>query len=432
MDPISGYPYQELQFTKKGKVFKQTEIDDLKQMIADHKLTDLLVISHGWLTDIGGARGFYTKLAASLRMQQDSRSDFGDRKIGILGILWPSLKWAEAEELAGGAATVGDEDAALEQMLDDLKGFFDDDDADEVLAEAKALLPGLGHDKNKQAEFVDKIRSLLSAEAGHDEDLDEALFTDFANAPGEEVLDKLSEEDDIEDLFEEEGEEGEHGGATGLFSGIRSGVRSLLNVTTFYQMKKRSGVVGTDGLNPVLKDLAALSDAPRLHLIGHSFGGRLVTATANGSGGQTDLKVDSLCLLQAAFSHNGFATDFKGTKDGLFVPVVTGDRIKGCTFVTHSKKDNALKLPYAVASRLAGQNAAGVGSVNDPFGAIGSNGAQHVEVDDNTSVLLEPGKPYTFTPGKLCNLKGDEHISSHGDVKNPAVANAILWAVSIT
>lgn len=38
--------------------------------------------------------------------------------------------------------------------------------------------------------------------------------------------------------------------------------------------------MGSIGLNPLLRALAKEHSALRIHLVGHSFGGRLVTATA--------------------------------------------------------------------------------------------------------------------------------------------------------
>ena len=72
-------------------------------------------------------------------------------------------------------------------------------------------------------------------------------------------------------------------------------------------MKARAGAVGKNGMAPLVDRLA--SQVERIHLIGHSFGGRVVTATAASS--KTD-KIRSMTLLQAAFSHNGLSKTAKG------------------------------------------------------------------------------------------------------------------------
>jgi len=53
---------------------------------------------------------------------------------------------------------------------------------------------------------------------------------------------------------------------------------NLLNLTTYFKRKIRAGPVGSKGVAPLIDRLAA--QVQRVHLIGHSFGGRLVTAAA--------------------------------------------------------------------------------------------------------------------------------------------------------
>jgi hypothetical protein len=47
----------------------------------------------------------------------------------------------------------------------------------------------------------------------------------------------------------------------------------------------------------------------RIHLVGHSFGGRVVTAAVAAS---TTGKLQTMTLRQTAFSHNGFARSMNG------------------------------------------------------------------------------------------------------------------------
>ena len=74
------------------------------------------------------------------------------------------------------------------------------------------------------------------------------------------------------------------GGAAGIgsfLSGAQAGALQLANYATYYLMKGRSGTVGAQGLCPVLRRVRERRPAIKLHLVGHSFGGRLVaSATA--------------------------------------------------------------------------------------------------------------------------------------------------------
>ena len=59
------------------------------------------------------------------------------------------------------------------------------------------------------------------------------------------------------------------------FRGILHGAKEALRQATYWQMKNRAGVVGQRGLGPLLGRLDATR--VRVHLVGHSFGARLVS-----------------------------------------------------------------------------------------------------------------------------------------------------------
>jgi hypothetical protein len=169
------------------------------------------------------------------------------------------------------------------------------------------------------------------------------------------------------------------GGAAGLgdlFSGIKAGATRFLNYLTYYEMKARAGTAGK-GVAQLLDRVA--SAVQRVYLIGHSFGGRLVSAAAMAS---TTPKIQSMTLLQAAFSHNGFSANFDDSEPahpGFFREVVIRGRVKGPILVTHTPNDTAVGILYPFASRLSGTVASAFGDQNDKFGGIGRNGAQSME-----------------------------------------------------
>ena len=167
----------------------------------------------------------------------------------------------------------------------------------------------------------------------------------------------------------------------------------------------------------------------RLHLVGHSFGGRVVTAATDAVGGAN--KIDSLTLLQAAFSHNGLATKFDGKSDGFFRKVVTGKKVRGPILVTCTKNDTAVGIAYPLASRLAGQDSAGLGDENDPYGGIGRNGAVKTPEAIKGS-LLEANGAYAFNAGTIYNLNADAFIGDHSDICRPQVAWALASSIAKT
>ena len=136
-----------------------------------------------------------------------------------------------------------------------------------------------------------------------------------------------------------------------------------------------------------------------------------------------------MTLLQAAFSHYGFAEGYDGDKDGFFRRMVTDNMVRGPVIITHSRHDIAVGFAYALASRLAHQVAAGLGDANDLYGGIGRNGAQKTP-EAVTGQLQQAGTDYDFTSPSVVNLNADDIITGHSDIRSEPVAFAVLSAVA--
>lgn len=442
--PDFPFPYFEVQFNKQGTAADDNEINNALSLIAKGEFSDLFVVSHGWNNDMADARNLYKNLFNSVKQVLDAGNvpKLGERKFAVLGILWPSKKFAEDELIPSGAAGINSAVTVtfIQNQLDNLKGVFDKPDADATLEKAKLLVPKLESGSNAQREFADLIRSLPQRGAEHVDDATDRFF----NLDGADVMKRLSKPafappssaksvSAAASMGSPAGAlHGATGGAAGLgsfFSGIKSAARNLLNFTTYYQMKERAGLVGQLGVNQLIRKIQAQSGGLKLHLIGHSFGGRLVTAAAFGSENQPAIKVNSMILLQAAFSHHGFAQKFDGSHDGFFRKVVAEKRVTGPIVITCTQNDKAVGIAYPLASLISGQNASALGDKNDPFGGIGRNGAQKTpEASDGT--LLKIGGAYQFALGKLHNLNADAIIKNHSDICHGEVAYAILNAVA--
>jgi hypothetical protein len=177
---------------------------------------------------------------------------------------------------------------------------------------------------------------------------------------------------------------------------------------------------------PLVDRINAADPARRIHLAGHSFGARVVSAAAT----NVTTPIESLTLLQGAFSHYGFTHDYAGTgRDGAFRGAIANGRIHGPVVITHTHNDRAVRVAYAIASRLAGQAGAGLGDRGDLYGGIGANGSLGTGAVEST--LGPAGTPYDFAPGSIHNLRADATISGHSDVTNPAVANALAHATGL-
>jgi len=437
MSEISKFPYFEVEFTKDGTIHDQSELEQAADGLSKSKVTDLFVFSHGWNNDMDQARELYRDFFASMRAVMDKKEQqMAGRKFGVLAVLWPSKKFADEDLIPSGAASTGDviDEQKVTERIDHLKDALDTKTAEKKLEQAKDLVADLENDPAVQDAFVDKIRSLLPKPKK-----DEEVANEFFTLSGQEIFKRLEAPPGFDSVPEVGGgaaamESWSDGGAASFgdfFGGIRAAAWRLLNYTTYYVMKERAGTVGRDGVSKAIPQIIARLPNLKVHLIGHSFGGRVVTAAADALGNKESTKPASMSLLQAAFSHNGFANKFDGTRDGFFRAVVTGKKVKGPIIITYTRNDRAVGFAYPIASKLSGIDAAAIGDENDRFGGLGRNGALVKLTPEATAgeLLALPGA-YSFTSGKLFNLEASTFISDHGGVTGKEVANAVFCAAT--
>jgi hypothetical protein len=448
MNDIKGIPYVQVRFDANGKRLNEPTIPA--------GTTDLIVVSHGWNNSEQAAQELYTKLFGNFADLTKGDPALAQRKVAILGVIWPAKKFDElmthiqgSGKATGGAKSLdaGSKDAAQQAMREAIEraaGLFDQPGDEGRLAKLRsleALVPKLEDDPAAQEQFVKTLREVIdrgaaSAEQAHRDDGSDVLLagqpkvifqnaTNAAPASGSggstaESPPKTAPGAGPADAA------GRAAGFGSFFSKAANAVTNLLNLTTYFEMKQRAGTVGKNGVAPLIDALSG--QVQRIHLVGHSFGGRVVTAAAASS---TTSKLHSMSLLQAAFSHNGFSKK----RGGFFRSVVDKKRIAGPILVTHTKNDRAVGLAYPAASRISGDAASGFGDADDKFGGIGSNGAQQMgdgEVSASAAELLDVRKAYTFQAGRIHNLKSDAFIvdpkggDAHGFVFVPQVA----WAIS--
>jgi hypothetical protein len=417
-------PYAAVEFTKDGHVADSSQVADALAMLDRVQATDVLVIAHGWNNDIGAAERLYTQLSDNLADRIPAGSP---ARPAVIGILWPSVRWADEDQIAGGGVALGDD---LTTLTSAIAASVDDP----ALAERLTELAGRLDTPQGRAEFLDATRDLLpppvdSSDADEDP-TPAALRTGEAEGVFDAVRVAVSDTgDDLLDTANAAG--GAPGVAPDLLGDSTSGAglfgqswtalgRQVLNTVTYYTMKARAGDVGANGVAPLVDQINAAAPDRRIHLAGHSFGARVVSAAAT----NITSPIESLTLLQGAFSHYGFTADYASSgKDGAFRGALVNGRIHGPIVITHTHNDKAVRVAYATASRLAGQAGASFGDRNDLYGGIGANGSQGTNAAE--LVLGDPASDYAFQAGVVHNLNADRTISGHSDVTNPAVANAL-------
>ena len=115
--------------------------------------------------------------------------------------------------------------------------------------------------------------------------------------------------------------------------------RHIVRLATVRQMKDRAGVVGATGLAPVLGRLleAGAANDTRVHLLGHSYGAKVVLSAALYAPATTK-KISSMLLLQPAISCFAFGTSVFGSAvRGGYRPVL--DRVAHPILATFSSRD---------------------------------------------------------------------------------------------
>ena len=203
----------------------------------------------------------------------------------------------------------------------------------------------------------------------------------------------------------------------GRAAGLLSGIQGLCNLPFYATMKSRAATVGVNGLAPVLERLHRESPDTKIHLAGHSFGARLVTAAAQAA----CCPIESMTLLQAAFSQFAFAPQ------GAFRSVITRRAVTGPILVTHSLRDLAVGAAYPLVSFTLRQNASFLTGKDDPYGGLGRNGAQGMLPGECADLKL--GDLSLHRPEPVINLDGNGIIGGHSDLGHPEIGATLITSI---
>lgn len=412
--------------------------------VAAAGVTDLFVVSHGWNTSARAARELYDRMFPLITSAATGVA--GLEKIGFASVFWPSLWFPETS--ASGTAPAGSTQAAggvedLRSGTDALSGAriaeslaagFEDPAQQKTVvalgqllddAEAAARTGASDEDlKGRFAEFHTLLRSLAPPVPEPEDAGERALLT--TTDPTRAYL-ALAEE------FGSAPAGGAQQGIGDWFGKALGGAKDALRVFSYTTMKARAGVVGRNGLGPALAGLRGV----RVHLVGHSFGARLVSFALAGVGPAKDSPVASLTLLQGAFSH----WSFSHAKDNPFgaAGALRGvaDRVRGPLVATFSSHDFAVGRWYPKASFLARQDESA--DTAGRWGGMGADGFQAVTPADDRTMHPDGGIRYGFRPGTfyrvnagtvINNRADDTFAGAHSDIRKPAVAQLIVAAAA--
>ncbi|WP_338711212.1 serine-threonine protein kinase [Streptomyces virginiae] len=421
-------PYAELTFDSEGDVDRATQ-----GAVARMEATDVLVFAHGWNSDRSTAVRLYDQFFAPFPALVGPGV-----RLGYVGVVWPSMRFSDEPipdfEAAGALAEPGHGCALDPLTRQALEGFWPG-----RRAELDRLAELLAEQPESAAAFIEfgaLVRELAGVDAVHAVAAPAvpAIFTDDVL----EVCRTLSRALARAGAGAASGSGAVPAGGEGPgltagagLGGLWGGAKELLRQATYYKMKKRAGVVGERGLGPVLAELAAGRPAMRFHLIGHSFGARVVSfslrAVPDGA-----RYVRSVTLLQGAFSHYAFADRLPHDKGRGGALRGLHRKVDGPVVACHSPHDSALKVFYPLASRMAGDSA-GLLGFDERWGAIGHDGVQAVPGAPRLSLdtALREGVPaagcVSVDAGSVVR-RGGAPSGAHSDICHEELARVVVAA----
>jgi len=447
----TGEPVWNLQFDEKGNLTapgQGTFIDD----VGGRGVEDLFVFSHGWGTSQDHATALYNVMFPMIRQAAQGVPGLGT--LGFAGIYWPSLWFpptpatpppaaaAGAPQAIGAAAaplSAGTAEVTGAQIAASLLPGFADPEQQKTITQIGQLIDqgeamvGSGQTDAVKQQLVTQISQLIKSltPPGQGEDSGERAL--LVTSDPADAYQKAAA------VFGSIPAGGAAQGVGDWFASAINGAKDAARVFSYWTMKARAGTIGQTGLARLLTALHAKSPAIRVHLIGHSFGARLVSFVLAGVGTPDDSPVRSLTLLQGAFSHWSFADAAGnpfGARGGLNA---LNNRVHGPLVATFSSFDWAVGVWYPKASFLAGDNLQAAPAGPDPWGGMGADGFQPVGAARTVPMPAGGGLAYGFTPNTfyrvnaasvINNTTGESFSGAHSDIQKMPVAQLIVAAAA--
>ena len=446
MDQIAGRPYWQLHFDKDGAIASGPGIEDTAAAIEAAGVKDLFVMSHGWGNSETVAANLY-KGMFPLIAQAAPGAMFGG--IGFLGIFWPSLWFpdtpadqapqATVQAVAAGKPGAADALASGKEIAAALRPAYEGDAERQAAVTRIGELIDQGHanvaagtprpeQEADLAEFHGLLSSLVTARPHAKEDGGE--WAAISSDDPEKTYTAIS------NVMGGGPAPGSAQGLGDIFGKVWHGAKDMVRVASYYEMKNRAGDVGAKGLAKLLVRLGPHGKQVRVHLVGHSFGARLVAFSLSGIPSAEASPVGSLTLVQGAFSHWAFSSEKPYGEQGKLAGVA--DRVHGPLLSTFSKFDWAVGRWYPKASFLARQAAEAEDDFARHWGGMGGDGFHGVPVSP-VSGLQPDQTPYGFAAGTFYPIDGANVIAdvkqsvfsgAHSDIQHPQVAWAIVAAAS--
>ena len=439
--PGTNVNYQLLSFDTDGKERPEPDgsllSDELLKRATDATtpVTHILFMSHGWKGDIPAAIDQYDRWIGAMLAVSADRDAVRRQNPGycvmIVGLHWPSLPWGDEAAAAGAAGVLSGDDDIDAQVSAYAERIADTPKARSAL---RSIFAEVARDPTSGAQLspslLDSYATLFeesgldtgdkSGRPGADQDgFDPARIVDEARSthPGPRP--------------------GGQPGLLGADESFRDVLLSPLRQLSFWKMKDRARVIGETGSHNFLTRMQRAAPKAQFHLMGHSFGCIVVSATVAGAPGSQPLPkpVDSVFLVQGALSLWSYAEDIPyavGTA-GYFNRIISQGRVRGPVITTRSTHDAAVGRFYPLGARLKKQLV--LGAEYPAYGGIGTFGIRGTQAVEDL-VMQPSSQPYNLREGRIYNLdasgvicNGTGASGAHSDIAHPEVAHAFWSAI---
>jgi len=433
--PGTGLGYYLLSFDEQGQ--ERTDHPRglvsrlISEALAQEPITDVFLFSHGWQGDVSGARRQYHDWVGAMAARRSDRDRVAELRPNfrglLIGIHWPSLPWGDED--FGGVSFAPAADPAASLVAAYAQRLGDTPELRKHLRTIALAATQPGTPDRLPPEVSDAYRRI-----------DQLLGLGNQGVAGPPTADREPFNPDAiyaEALTLPELNEDAHFGLES--KGASDALLAPLRTLSFWTMKARACQVGEGSVHPLLigwQQATAGRDV-RFHLVGHSFGCIVATATVTGAAGSPVLPrpVDSLSLLQGALSLWSYCGDIPQARGhaGYFHRLFSEGRVRGPVITTQSRYDRAVGTWYPLAARAAGQVEYAVGLPK--YGGVGTFGIQGQDLRPLNIAMGSETIDYAFRPGRPYNLEASRFIcrgggfsGAHCDICRPEVAHAV-WSV---
>lgn len=394
-------------------------------------ITDVFIMSHGWMGDLPSAIWQYDHWTDALMACDGDIADLKKLRPGfhplMVGYHWPSLPWGNEKAVAAFATDATT--TAFDPVAEAAATFGG---SPEAVSAVSKIFSAVGDAPDPNQLSPDLRQAYL--------DLDHLLKfgADGAGSPPE--ADRMPFDPDRA----LDAAKGDAGGAASFGGFGLSDLLSPLRTLSFWSMKNRARKLGeTAGSGLLIKlQTAAAGRDVRFHLMGHSFGSIVVSSMlAGAAGGPAPMPVQSAVLAQGALSLWSYAEAIPKApgKSGYFHPVIQQRRVAGPIVTTQSSFDIAVGRWYPIAAGVARQSSFDAPVEFPLFGGVGTFGLQGVSSTVPLEQMIPTNDAYHFQAGRVYNIQSDNVIKAnldptsgaHSDINHPEVGH-VIWQAAMT